>query len=144
VILRAANTTIRQSAFSIAGGMGNSTLWRLDGADNGDYMAGGNLAFPFPDAVGQTTQESSTLGAQDGMKAGGMVNVVTKSGTNQFHGDAFEYIRNDLIDASSFYSGIPMTGCIRTNTEERSGVRCGYRRCTTARTGSSSLRDFNA
>jgi len=92
------------SAFSINGGMGNSTLWRLDGADNGDYMAGGNLAFPFPDAVGQFTQESSTLGAQDGMKAGGMVNVVTKSGSNQFHGDAFEFIRNDLIDASTFYS----------------------------------------
>jgi hypothetical protein len=92
------------SAFSINGGMGNSTLWRLDGADNGDYMAGGNGPFPFPEAVGEFTQESSTLGAQDGMKAGGMVNVVTKSGTNQFHGDAFEFIRNDLIDASSFYS----------------------------------------
>ena len=92
------------SAFSFGGGMGNSTLWRLDGADNGDYMAGGNLPLPFPDAVGQSTVEISTLGAQDGMKAGGLVNVVTKSGTNQFHGDAFEYIRNDLVDATSFYS----------------------------------------
>jgi len=91
------------SAFSFAGGMGNSTLWRLDGADNGDYMAGGNLPNPFPDAVGQTTVEMSALGSQDGMKAGGMVQVVTKSGTNQFHGDAFEYIRNDFIDANSFY-----------------------------------------
>jgi hypothetical protein len=84
--------------------MGNATLWRLDGADNGDYMAGGNLPTPFPDAVGQFTQESSTLGAQDGMKAGGEVNILTKSGTNQFHGDAFEFIRNDLVDATSFYS----------------------------------------
>jgi hypothetical protein len=92
------------SSFSIAGGMGNATLWRLDGADNGDYMAGGNLPTPFPDAVGQFTQESSTLGAQDGMKAGGEVNILTKSGTNQFHGDAFEFIRNDLVDATSFYS----------------------------------------
>jgi len=91
------------SAFSFAGGMGNSTLWRLDGADNGDYMAGGNLPLPFPDAVGQTTVEMSALGSQDGMKAGGMVQVVTKSGANQFHGDAFEYIRNDYIDAESFY-----------------------------------------
>ncbi len=62
--------------------MGNSTLWRLDGADNGDYMAGANPPFPFPDAVSQFSVESSTLGAQDGMHAGGMVNVVTRSGTN--------------------------------------------------------------
>jgi hypothetical protein len=92
------------TSFSVGGGMGNSTLWRLDGADNGDYMAGGNLPLPFPDAVGQTTVEMSTLGGQDGMKAGGMVQVVTKSGTNQFHGDAFEFIRNDIVDANSFYA----------------------------------------
>jgi hypothetical protein len=91
-------------AWSINGGMGNAILWRLDGADNGDYMAGGNLPLPFPDALSQFTQESSVMGAQDGMKAGGMINVVTKSGTNQFHGNAFEYIRNDFIDASSFFS----------------------------------------
>ena len=40
-------------AVSVAGSMGNSTLWRLDGADNSDYMAGGSLPFPFPDAVSQ-------------------------------------------------------------------------------------------
>ncbi len=90
--------------FSIAGGMGNSILWRLDGADNGDYMAGAFLPYPFPDAVSQFSVEASTLGAQDGMHAGGMVNVVTKSGTNQFHGDAFEFIRNNFIDATSFYA----------------------------------------
>ncbi len=89
--------------FSIAGGMGNSILWRLDGADNGDYMAGAFLPYPFPDAVSQFSVEASSLGAQDGMHAGGMVNVVTKSGTNQFHGDAFEFIRNNFIDATGFY-----------------------------------------
>lgn len=94
-------------AFSVAGGMGNSTLWRLDGADNGDYMAGGNLPLPFPDAVGQFTQEASALGAGDGMHAGGEVNVVTKSGTNQFHGDGFEFIRNSYIDATSFFGQTP-------------------------------------
>ncbi len=91
-------------AISIAGGMGNSTLWRLDGADNGDYMAGTNLPFPFPDAVSEFSVESSALGAQDGMHAGGMVNVVTRSGTNQFHGDGFEFIRNNFIDATNFFS----------------------------------------
>jgi hypothetical protein len=89
---------------SVAGGMANSTMWRLDGADNGDYMAGANLPFPFPDAVGQFSVESSSLGAQDGMHAGGMVNVVTRSGTNTYHGSGFEFIRNNFIDATSFYA----------------------------------------
>ena len=91
-------------AISVAGGMGNSTLWRLDGGDNSDYMAGANLPFPFPDAVNQFSVESSTLGAQDGMHAGGMVNMVTRSGTNQFHGSGFEFIRNNIVDATNFYT----------------------------------------
>jgi hypothetical protein len=90
-------------AISVTGGMGNSTLWRLDGGDNNDYMGNGNLPFPFPDAVSQFSVESSALGAQDGMHAGGMVNMVTRSGTNRYHGTAFEFIRNNIIDATNFY-----------------------------------------
>ncbi len=89
---------------SIAGGQGNTTLWRLDGGDNNDYMANGNLPFPFPDAVAQFSVESTALGAQDGMHSGGMVNVVTRSGTNKFHGAAFEFIRNNKIDATNFFA----------------------------------------
>ncbi|HWB96585.1 MAG TPA: carboxypeptidase-like regulatory domain-containing protein, partial [Bryobacteraceae bacterium] len=48
---------------SIAGGGGNTTLWRLDGGDNQDYMANGNLPYPFPDAVSQFSVESTALGA---------------------------------------------------------------------------------
>ncbi len=96
-------------AVSIAGGGGNTTLWRFDGGDNQDYMANGNLPYPFPDAVSQFSVESTDLGAQDGGHVGGMVNVVTKSGTNQYHGSAFEFIRNNYIDATSFYSSTPDT-----------------------------------
>jgi len=91
-----------QGAVSVAGSMGNSTLWRLDGADNSDYMAGGNLPYPFPDAVAQFSQESSVLGGDKGMHSGGMVNAVTRSGTNAFHGDGFVFARNNFIDATSF------------------------------------------
>ena len=94
---------------SVAGGNGNTTLWRLDGGDNQDYMGNGNLPFPFPDAVSQFSVESSVLGAQDGEHTGGMVNVVTRSGTNSFHGSAFEFIRNNYIDATNFYSTSPDT-----------------------------------
>lgn len=92
---------------SVAGGNGNTTLWRLDGGDNQDYMANGNLPFPFPDAVSQFSVESSVLGAQDGQHSGGMVNVVTRSGTNSYHGEVFEFIRNNYIDATNFYSTSP-------------------------------------
>jgi hypothetical protein len=91
-------------SISVAGGMGNTTMWRLDGGDNNDYMANGNLPFPFPDAVSQFSVEAAGLGAQDGMHTGGMVNVVTRSGTNTFHGSAFEFIRNNYIDATNFFS----------------------------------------
>jgi hypothetical protein len=94
---------------SIAGGGGNTTLWRLDGGDNQDYMANGNLPYPIPDAVSEFSVESTDLGAQDGGHVGGMVNVVTKSGTNQYHGEGFEFIRNNYIDATNFFSSTPDT-----------------------------------
>jgi len=94
---------------SIAGGGGNTTLWRLDGGDNQDYMANGNLPYPIPDAVSEFSVESTDLGAQDGGHVGGMVNVVTKSGTNKYHGEGFEFIRNNYIDATNFFSTTPDT-----------------------------------
>src|ERR1700730_14429709 len=89
---------------SIAGGMGNTTQWKLDAGDNNDYMANGNLPFPFPDAVSQFSVESTALTSQNSMHAGGLVNVVTRSGTNSYHGSAFEFLRNNYINASNFYS----------------------------------------
>jgi hypothetical protein len=91
-------------SISIAGGQGNTILYRLDGADNNDYMGNTNLPFPFPDAVEQFSVETAVLGAQDGMHSGGEVNVVTRSGTNHFHGTAFEFVRNPLLDSINFYS----------------------------------------
>src|SRR5690348_6699076 len=89
---------------SIAGGMGNTTEWKLDGGTNNDYMANANLPFPFPDAVNEFSVESTAQGASTGNHTGGLVNVVTRSGTNQFHGTGFEFIRNSLADASNFFS----------------------------------------
>jgi Carboxypeptidase regulatory-like domain len=89
---------------SIAGGNGNTTQWRLDGGDNNDYMANANLPFPFPDAVNQFSVESTALGARAGSHSGGLVNVVTRSGTNTYHGSAFDFFRNNYINATNFYS----------------------------------------
>src|SRR6202023_3178766 len=65
-------------SISIAGGMGNTTMWRLDGGDNNDYMANGNLPFPFPDAVIQLSVESTALSSQNSMHAAARVNAVTR------------------------------------------------------------------
>ncbi len=102
-------------AISIAGGQGNTTQWKLDGGDNNDYMSNGNLPFPFPDAVSQFSVESTALGAQNGEHSGGLVNVVTHSGSNTYHGSAFEFIRNNYLDATNFFSSCtpvaPQTTC---------------------------------
>ena len=94
-------------SISVAGGQGNTTIWRLDGGDNNDYMANVNLPFPFPDALSQFSVETTVLGAQDGIHSGGLVNAVTRSGTNKYHGNVFDFIRNNYINARNFYSAVP-------------------------------------
>lgn len=107
-------------AVSIAGSGGNTTQWKLDGGDNNDYMANGNLPFPFPDALSQFSVESTALGAQAGQHVGGLVNVVTRSGTNNFHGSAFEFLRNNYLNATGFFSTCkvvpPATTCSAKDT----------------------------
>ena len=102
--VQGSKTFYSSAVISIAGGQGNFTDYRLDGGDNNDYMTNINLPFPFPDAVAQFSVETTDLGAQSGLHPGGLVNVVTRSGANQWHGSGFEFIRNNLIDATNFFS----------------------------------------
>jgi hypothetical protein len=94
----------QSTTISISGAQGNAVSYRLDGGDNNDYMGGGNGPLPFPDAMGQFSVETGALGAQGGNQAGGLVNIVTKSGTNAYHGSAFWFIRNNYINATNFFS----------------------------------------
>jgi hypothetical protein len=91
-------------AVSVAGSALNGTNYLLDGGDNVDTYANVNLPFPFPDALQEFSVETSALPARSGLHPGGVVNVVTKSGTNQFHGDAFDYLRNGVFNARSYFS----------------------------------------
>jgi hypothetical protein len=102
--LQGSKTFYSSVVVSVGGGMGNATDYRLDGGDHNDYMTNVNLPFPFPDAVSQFSVETSSLGAQSGLHPGGLVNVVTRSGSNEWHGSAFEFIRNNFIDATNFFS----------------------------------------
>src|SRR5207302_4113211 len=59
---------------------------------------------PFPDALQEFKVETSTLSASSGMYSGAAVNAVTKSGTNDFHGDLFEFVRNDLFNGRNYFA----------------------------------------
>ena len=91
-------------AVSVAGGQGNGTNYLWDGGDNNDTYTNVNMPFPFPDALQEFSVETSSLPARNGIHPGGLVNAVTKSGGNQWHGDLFEFVRNTDVNAWNYFS----------------------------------------
>ena len=89
---------------SIAGGQGNGVSYMLDGAFHNDFASSLNLPVPFPDALQEFKVETSALPAQYGFHSAATVNAVTKSGTNSFHGDLFEFLRNGDFNARNFFA----------------------------------------
>jgi len=89
---------------STNGARQNQVSFRLDGANNNDLYTNVNQPFPFPDALQEFSVQTSNYSAKYGGNAGGVVNVVTKSGTNQFHGDLFEFVRNAEFNARNFFA----------------------------------------
>jgi hypothetical protein len=85
--------------FSVAGGQANGISYLLDGGDNNDTFSNVNLPIPFPDAVQEFSVQTNAMQAQFGLHPGGAVNIVTKSGTNGFHGDLFDFLRNYELNA---------------------------------------------
>jgi Carboxypeptidase regulatory-like domain len=92
-------------AYAIDGSQGNETNYYLDGSLNMDYRTNIGLPLPFPDALQEFKVETSSLPANAGRAPGGVVSAVTKSGTNQFHGDVFEFLRNTAMDARIAFTG---------------------------------------
>jgi hypothetical protein len=92
-------------SISINGNRGSANNWTVDGADVND--SGSNLTLlnvPSVDAIQEFTVERGTYDAQYGRSGSGQVLVVTRSGTSQFHGDAYEFVRNDALDANEFFA----------------------------------------
>lgn len=89
---------------SANGTLANQTDYLLDGANNVDEYTNVNAPFPFPDALQEFSVQTSNYNAQFGQNAGGVVNIVTRSGTNKYHGDAFEYLRNRVFNAANYFS----------------------------------------
>jgi hypothetical protein len=96
-----------EAPISVAGGGANSALtYVLDGGSHNDPVNNLGLPLPFPDALQEFKVETSALPAQYGHHGSGAVNVVTKSGTNEFHGDAFEFIRNAYFNARDTFAPV--------------------------------------
>ncbi len=91
------------TTISVGGGQANGTNYLLDGGDNTDRMTNVNLPFPFPDALQEFSVETNALPARNGTQPGGVVNIVTKSGTNSIHGDLFEFLRNGDLNARNYF-----------------------------------------
>jgi Carboxypeptidase regulatory-like domain len=89
---------------SVAGGQINGNNYLLDGADHNDSHSNVNMPFPFPDALQEFSVQTSGVSARYGLHPGSVVNVVTKSGTNSFHGSLFEFVRNGDFNARNYFA----------------------------------------
>lgn len=89
---------------SANGTLANQTDYLLDGGNNIDEYTNVNAPFPFPDALQEFSVQTSNYNAEYGQNAGGVVNIITASGTSKYHGDAFEYIRNGALNAANYFS----------------------------------------
>ncbi len=96
---------------SVNGGRANATNYVLDGAQNNDPYSNAPNPFPNPDALQEFSVQTNNFSAEFGRQSGGLVNAVTKSGTNQLHGSAFEFLRNQAFNATGFFGPAdPATG----------------------------------
>lgn len=93
-----------ESGASVSGGRQGSTYYMLDGGSNMDNYTNLALAFPNPDATQEFQVITNNFDAQYGFSPGAVVSIVTRSGTNTWHGNAFEFLRNDALNARDFFA----------------------------------------
>jgi Carboxypeptidase regulatory-like domain/TonB-dependent Receptor Plug Domain len=98
-------------AFSMNGGRTEYNNWELDGGDNMDNGSNGTLnVYPSVDAISEFKVLTSNYGAQYGRNGSGTVEVETKGGTQAFHGDAYEFVRNDAFNANNYFNSLYRQG----------------------------------
>src|SRR5439155_1645198 len=89
---------------AVAGGQANGTYYLLDGGDHNDAFGAINLPLPFPDALQEFSVQTNAIPASYGVRAGAVVNLVTKSGTNEIHVNLFEFLRTGATNARPFFA----------------------------------------
>jgi len=104
------STTAGGTSFSIAGARTDSITFILDGGVNNNLLNNATVLNPNPDAVEEFRILTSNYTPEYGRNAGGIISVVTRSGSNDFHGSAYDYVRNKVFNANSFFNnelGLP-------------------------------------
>lgn len=91
-------------AYSVNGTFGDQVGYNLDGAPHKDLISDLNATFPNPDALSEFSVQTNNFDARFGGVGGAVVNIVTRSGSNQIHGDLFEYVRNGDLNAIDYFA----------------------------------------
>ena len=91
---------------SVNGGRGRANNFSVNGGDANDQFVNAAAVQPTPDAIEEFRMITNTFDAEYGRNSGAVVNVVTKSGTNAFHGDVYEYFRNKVLNAQGYFNTI--------------------------------------
>ena len=94
----------KPGAVSVNGGRGRSNNFSVNGGDGNDLFVNSPGIEPSPDAIQEFKVITNTFDAEYGRNSGAVINVVTKSGTNQFHGSIYDYVRNSIFDAKNYFS----------------------------------------
>lgn len=93
------------SSFSVNGGPNGNNNITLDGTTNINSRSGDANVTPTVDSIEEFKVQSGTMSAEHGFTAGGVVSLISRSGTNTFHGSLYEFLRNDKLDARNFFAG---------------------------------------
>ena len=93
----------RAGVVSVNGGRGRDNNFTVNGGDGNDQFANLPAIQPSPDSIAEFRVLTNTFDAEYGRNSGAVVNVVTKSGTNNFHGNAYEFFRNKALNAKGFF-----------------------------------------
>jgi hypothetical protein len=88
---------------SVNGGRGRSNNYMVNGGDGNDIFINGPAIQPSPDAIQEFRVITNTFDAEYGRNSGSVVNVVTKSGTNEIHGDFYEFFRNNVLNTRGYF-----------------------------------------
>jgi hypothetical protein len=92
------------SGFASNGHRSSSNNYMVDGIDNNNWLGGSVMQLPSIDSIQEFEVQTDTFAAEFGRNSGAVINLVTKSGTNQLHGSVYEFLRNDALDARNFFS----------------------------------------
>src|ERR1700733_4227876 len=107
----ASGSSTAAGTFSINGARPDSITYLIDGGVNNDLLSNGLVLDPNPDAIEEFKILTNNYNAEYGRNAGGIVSVVTRSGTSTFHGSAYDYVRNGDLNANTFFNnqaGLPV------------------------------------